>query len=169
MAQIANISNSVFDMLLPTFGNEGTNMPIWNEGQRMFISEEYESAAGNRYYKGLRFCEKLAIVETVGLYHTWTYIDSIEVYAFEGRNKKLISKRIFDKQFYNKDFIQEQTRQMVADYLRGQSKMMGVFVSKENIDREAEKLVNKSYTSLLSEEFGTRLTDMMKMLCPPNN
>ena len=75
MAQIANISNSLFDSILPTFGNTGNNLPVWNEGQKMFISSEYESAAGNRYYKGIRFCEQLAIVETVGLYHTWTYID----------------------------------------------------------------------------------------------
>ena len=100
MAQITNITNSLFDSILPAFGNKGNNLPVWNEGQKMFISSEYESAAGNRYYKGLRFCEQLAIVEQVGLYHTWTYIDGIEIYAFDGNKPRLIGKRQFDKQLH---------------------------------------------------------------------
>ena len=45
----------------------------------MFLCEEYESASGNRYYKGVRFCDRIVVVEKVGLYHNWTYIDGIEV------------------------------------------------------------------------------------------
>jgi len=168
MATIQNISNSLFDSMLPTFGNTGNGLPVWNEGQKMFISSEYESAAGNRYYKGLRFCEKLAIVETVGLYHTWSYINSIEVYVFEGKQTKLVSKRQFDKQFYDANFIKEQTKQMVKDYLHGQTKIQNAVVPMSRLEEESNSVVEKSYTSFLSEEFGNKMQDMVPLLCAAN-
>ena len=58
----------------------------------MFFCEEYESGNGHRYYKGVRFCDRIVIVEKVGLYHTWTYIDGIEVYA----KSRLISDAYLD-------------------------------------------------------------------------
>ena len=79
------INKDLFDKILPTFGNPRVHVPIWDEGQKMFLCEEYDSGNGHRYYKGVRFCDRIVIVEKVGLYHTWTYIDGIEVYAFNGK------------------------------------------------------------------------------------
>ena len=168
MAQIANITNSLFDSMLPTFGTVGNNLPVWNEGQKMFISSEYESKAGHRYYKGLRFCEQLAVVEQIGLYHTWTYIDGIEIYAFDGKKPKLIGKRQFEKVFYNSDFIKEQTTQMVSDYLRGQIKMQNVNVPALRIEAKAKAVVERSYMSFLSDGFGHSMQDMLPLLCASN-
>ena len=93
MAQLANVTNNVFDSILPVVGNPRVKLPIWNEGDKMFLSSEYESASGHRYYQGLRFTDRVAVIETFGHYHTWKYIDSIDVYAFDGNNKVLIGTR----------------------------------------------------------------------------
>lgn len=71
------INKDLFDKILPTFGNPRVHVPIWDEGQKMFLCEEYDSGNGHRYYKGVRFCDRIVIVEKVGLYHTWTYIDGV--------------------------------------------------------------------------------------------
>lgn len=168
MAQIANISNSLIEGLLPAFGTHGNNLPVWNEGQKMFISSEYESASGNRYYKGLRFCERLAVVETVGLYHTWTYIDGLEIYVFDGRKPKLVGKRQYTQTFYNADFIKNQTIQMVSDYILGQMKLQNVNVPALRISEEAKAVVERSYTSLLSDDFGLKMQEMIHLLCASN-
>lgn len=168
MAQIANISNSLFEGILPVFGTHGNNLPVWNEGQKMFISSEYESASGNRYYKGLRFCEQLVVVETVGLYHTWTYIDGLEIYVFDGRKPKLVGKRQYAKTFYNADFIKDQTIQMVSDYIQGQIKLQNVNVPARRISEEAKIVVERSYTSFLSDDFGLKMQDMIPLLCASN-
>ena len=84
------ISKNLFDSILPTFGSPRVHVPAWDNGQKMFICDEYESASGNRYYRGIRFCDRVVIVEKVGLYHNWTYIDGIELYAFNGKRVELI-------------------------------------------------------------------------------
>lgn len=63
MANISINTTSFIDGILPVYGNPRCNIPVWNEGEKMFISDEYQSAKGNWYYKGLRFSDRLAIVE----------------------------------------------------------------------------------------------------------
>lgn len=164
MAQIANISNSLFDQMLPAFGTPGNNLPVWNEGQKMFISSEYESSAGNRYYKGLRFCEQLAIVETWGTYHTWTYINSVEIYTFDGNKPKLVGKKTFDKVFYNTDFIKAQTEQMVQEYMKGQLKIQNVNLPAVRIAEQAKSIVDRSYKSFLDADYTPRVQMMLPVL-----
>jgi hypothetical protein len=164
MAQIANISNSMFDQILPTFGTPSINLPVWNEGQKMFISSEYESSNGNRYYKGLRFCDQLAIVETWGTYHTWTYINSVEIYTFDGNKPKLAGKRTFDKQFYDLDFIKAQTEVMVQEFIQGQLKIQNVNMPMVRIEDKAKVLVDKSYKSFLDEDYNPRVQIMLPVL-----
>ena len=69
------INKSLFDSILPTYGTPRVNIPTWDDSQKMFICSQYESANGHRYYLGIRFCDRIVIVEKVGLYHSWTYID----------------------------------------------------------------------------------------------
>lgn len=168
MAQIANVSNSLFDSMLPTYGNPRNNLPVWDDSQKMFISSEYESASGNRYYKGLRFCDQLVIVETVGLYHTWAYIDGVEIYTFDGQKLKLIGKRQYNKVFYDSSFIKAETEDMVGDYLRAQIKLQNKTVSSVKIEEEAKKVVAKSYVSFLSDDFDTRMQPLLPLLCASN-
>ena len=95
------INKSLFDSILPTFGTPRVHIPVWDDSQKMFICDEYESCNGHRYYCGIRFCDRVVILEKVGLYHSWTYIDSIELYAFNGQKMELIQKREYDKVFRN--------------------------------------------------------------------
>ena len=103
------INKDLFDSILPTFGNPRVHVPVWDEGQKMFLCEEYESANGHRYYKGVRFCDRIVVVEKVGLYHSWTYIDGIEIYAFNGNafnpDRRKNTKRNFVKKRLFVNFI----------------------------------------------------------------
>lgn len=169
MATISTISNTVFDSILPICGQPANGVPVWNEGQKMFIAEEYESAAGNRYYKGIRFCENLAIVETVGNYHTWTYIDGVEIYAFDGKERRLVGKRQYDKRFYDPCFIKTETKQMIEEFILSQTKLTGMNPDKMQVKDYAESLVERSYVSLLEDDYLPRIQQMLPIMLPQLN
>lgn len=113
------INKDLFDSILPTFGNPRVHVPVWDEGQKMFLCEEYESANGHRYYKGVRFCDRIVVVEKVGLYHSWTYIDGIEIYAFNGKRLELVQKKDYEKVYRNEEFIRKELETMVRNYIEG--------------------------------------------------
>ena len=164
MARLANVTNNVFDSILPTIGNSRVKLPIWNEGDKMFLSSEYESASGHRYYQGLRFTDRVAVVETFGHYHTWKYIDCIDVYAFDGNNKVLIGTRKFDKTFYDQELIKKETEKILQEYFKGQMKLQHISVSEEQVKMEAKRHIEASYTSFLSDNYNPRLQGLLPLL-----
>lgn len=162
MATLQNaISRNLIDNILPTFGNPRVKTHTWDNSQKMFICNEYESANGNRYYCGVRFSDRIAIVEKVGLYHTWTYIDGIELYAFNGKKVELIQKRDYDKVFRKEEFVRAESEGMVKDYLLGIVKTQRTFVPAEELARQAKELVASCYKSFLDADFNTRLTQIL--------
>lgn len=167
MAKIEGIKHSFMDDILPKYGQPARRTPVWNEGQKMYICDEYESAAGHRYYKGIRFCENLVIVETLGNYYSFTYIDGIEIYAFDGRERCLIGKCKYDKVFYDQDFIKSETKKMVEQYILGQMKLGGnADIDDTRVKEEADALVERCYTSLLDENYLPRIKQMLPELLP---
>ena len=158
------INKSLFDSILPAYGNLRVHIPIWDNGQKMFICDEYESGNGHRYYRGIRFCDRIVILEKVGLYHSWTYIDSIELYAFNGQKMELIQKRNYDKVFRNEEFIRQESEQMVKDYLTGVMKAQRICMPAEEIAAQAIGLINGCYKSFLDSDYNIRLTQILPKL-----
>lgn len=165
MASFDNaIANNVFDSMLPPFGGHSNLGPVWDDGQKMFIFDDHTSASGNHYYRGVRFCDRLAIVEKVGLYHTWTYIDSIEVYVFEGNKVRLVQKRDYTKQFRDNDFVRAESEQMVRSYLSGMVKMQGARVQEAQVEAHAKQLVSDCYKSFLDDNYNERLLEVVSVV-----
>lgn len=158
------INKDLFDKILPTFGNPRVHVPVWDEGQKMFLCEEYESGNGHRYYKGVRFCDRIVIVEKVGLYHTWTYIDGIEVYAFNGKRLELVQKRDYDKTFRNEEFIRQESETMVRNYFEGVLKAQRSSMPQEQLEAQAKGIIEGCYKSFLDSDFNTRLTQILPQI-----
>ena len=158
------INKNLFDSILPSFGNPRVHIPVWDDSQKMFICDEYESGNGHRYYRGIRFCDRIVVLEKVGLYHNWTYIDGIELYAFNGQKMELIQKRDYDKVFRNDDFIRSESELMVREYLTGVMKMQRISASAEQIAVQAQELISGCYKSFLDPDFNTRLTQILPKL-----
>lgn len=166
MANISGITNNPLDSILPTYGNPRTKSPIWNESQHMFITEQYTSAAGNTYYLGVRFSERFVTILHIGLYHNWTYINEVEVYAFDNNDRVLVGKSKID-QFYNEDLVRTTTEKLLQDYIEGQMKLNGREFNQNELRKQVKKLVDQSYFSLTeSTNLSKRLEAVKPLLLP---
>lgn len=161
MANISINAKSFIDGILPVYGNPRCNLPVWNEEEKMFISDEYQSGKGNWYYKGLRFSDRLAIVEKVGLFHNWKYIDEIEVYTFNQKSRTLIGSHKFEKTFYDRDLIQDKVKEMVSDYIASQMKLQDLPVRRDSIANDVNTIVGDTYVSLLSDDYNINLQRLL--------
>ncbi len=146
------INKNLIESILPTYGNPRAKIQIWDEGQKMFICDEYESASGHRYYKGVRFSNQVMIVEKVGLYHNWTYLDSLELYAYDETSTKLIQKKDFYKEFRSEEFVRVTSEQMVRDYISGLLKIKQSQVDPEYIQQQSKAIIDGCFVSFLNSE-----------------
>ncbi len=158
------LTKDLFDSVLPTYGTPRQRVPIWDEGQKMFLLGSYESGQGNYYYEGIRFCNKIVIKEKVGLFHTWTYIDSLELYAFNGPNLELIQKKDYEKTFRSEEFIRQESEKMICDFLSGYLKLRNISVEEKTIRAEALAIVEGSFKSFLDPDFNKHLTRILPQL-----
>lgn len=164
MATILNekITESFFDSVLPRYGELRANIPVWDNGQKMFICDEYESQAGHRYYSGVRFCDRVVVRERVGLYHNFTYLDGIELYAFNGTNLQLVQKRQYDKVYRSDALVRSESESMMRDYLAGASSLSGSSATPQQLEAEAQNLIAGCYTCPTHNE---RLRGILPQLC----
>ncbi len=143
-------SNSFIDRILPQFGNPRENIPVYSDSQKMFVSSHYTSAAGNMYFKGLRFTDRIVMVEKVGLYKNFSYIDSVEVYAFDGEEKVLIGKVDYDKVFYNTERIKEDTKAIIKSYLKNSAEVAGAILDESVATQHTLELMAAMYENPLN-------------------
>lgn len=156
-------SSNPLENLLPKYGDPRANTPIWNESQQMFITEQYTSAQGNTYYLGVRFSDRFVTILHVGLYHSWTYINDVDVYAFDGTERVLIGKTKLD-QFYDEGLIRTTVENMIRDYLSSQLKLNGTAMTDASLDTQVKELVQGSYRSMNDESDIVKKLDAVKPL-----
>lgn len=142
-------TNSFLDKVLPKFGNTRENIPVYSDSQKMFLSSHYTSAAGNMYFKGLRFTDRLVMVEKVGLYKNFSYIDSIEIYAFDGEDKILIGKVDYDKVFYSVERIKEDAAIIIRGYLKNSAQVAGTMLDESIAAQQTACLLDAMYDNPL--------------------
>ena len=147
------MSNNLMEQLLPAYGQPRKRMPIWDEGQRMFLFDQHESTAGHLYYKGVRFGENVAIVEYVSQYYNCTYLNSLELYAYSGNRVELVQKRIYEKTFRNEAFIRSEAEGMVKDYLRGMAKIQKCVIPEEYLETNVRNMVENCSKSFLDRDY----------------
>lgn len=111
------MAGSLLDSLLPVYGNPREDIPVWDAEQKMYICDEYTSANGNRYYKGVRLSDNIAVLERIGQWHNWTYLSGIELYVLEQGQPRLVQKREYSKTFRKGDFVRSESQAMLEAYL----------------------------------------------------
>ena len=87
------MTGSLLDSLLPVYGNPREDIPVWDAEQKMYICDEYTSANGNRYYRGVRLSDNIAVLERIGQWHNWTYLSGLELYVLKEGKPRLVQKR----------------------------------------------------------------------------
>ena len=102
-----------------------------------------------------------SLLKRWGLYHNWTYIDGIELYAFNGKRVELIQKRDYDKVHRNEAFVRMESEAMVKDFLAGILKAQRTSVPADQLESQAKELIDGCYKSFLDSDFNTRLTQIL--------
>ena len=146
----SSLTSNVMTDLFPTIGisASSSNVPMWMPSMKIFKVSEYTSAAGHRYLKGLRFSNNLAVAFSFSFWNTWTYLNEIEVYRFNGNSIELADRRKCDKQFYEEDFLKNEVKEMVRGIVESSLRMNGQDSNVMALESQIEELVEGTYRPL---------------------
>lgn len=108
----------------------------FNPEKNVYLTLGYTSAAGNTYFKAVRFSDRLAVHYDVGEGYCHTFLNGITLFAWNGQKAEVIGKRSWggcDWCRFSEHFAKEQTIDMLKDYLEGQAKAIGQSVNEQQL------------------------------------
>lgn len=121
---------------------------MWMPSMQVFKISEYVSDAGHRYLKGLRFSNNLAVAFSFSFWNTWTYLNEIEVYRFNGSSLELVDRRKCEKKFYEADFLKGEVKDMVRGIVESSLLMNGQARDVTALESQINDLVEGTYRPL---------------------
>lgn len=118
----------------------------YNPEKNVYITHGYISAAGNTYFKAVRFSDRLAVHYDIGEGYKYTFLNGITLFAWDGNQAVIIGKKMWggcgNWVCFSERFAMEQTVQMLKNYLEGQAKAIGQYVSEQQLLSFSRQMVN---------------------------
>lgn len=122
----------------------------YNPEKNVYLTLGYTSAAGNTYFKTVRFSDRLAVHYDIGEGYAYTFLNGITLFAWDGNQAVIIGKKMWggcgNWVCFNERFAMEQTVQMLKSYLGGQAKAIGQCVSEQQLLSFSRQMVNDVQT-----------------------
>lgn len=125
----------------------------YNAVKNVYLTQGWTSAAGNFYYRAIRVSNRLIIFFNIGEGYCHTFINGITLYAWDGQRARMIAQKNWggcDWRCFNEQFAREESVHMLADYLKGQAKMLGQSVSEEQLLSFSRQMVAETQQKRIS-------------------
>ncbi|NPD82641.1 hypothetical protein HPS57_11760 [Prevotella sp. PINT] len=131
----------------------GANV-IYNAAKNIFLAGAYTSAAGNTYYKAIRFSDRLVVYYDIGEGYCHNFLNGIHLYAWDGQRAKLIAKKSWggccNYRYFNEQTAKEESILMLKAFLEGQAKLAGYSVSCQQLLDFSRSMINDTQRKLLA-------------------
>ena len=118
----------------------------YNPEKNVYLTLGYTSAAGNTYFKAVRFSDRLAVHYDIGEGYAYTFLNGITLFAWDGSKAVIIGKKMWggcgNWVCFSERFAMEQTILMLKNYLEGQAKAIGQSVSDQQLLAFSRQMVD---------------------------
>ena len=118
---------------LPALSGESLT---YNAAKNVYLTLGYTSAAGNMYYKAIRFSEKLAVFYHIGQGYARTFLNGITLFCWDGTKAKVIGQKFWggceNWRDFSEYFAKEQSALMLKDFLLSQAKLQGTRLNEQD-------------------------------------
>ena len=135
---------------LPALSGESLT---YNAAKNVFLTTGYTSLAGNMYYRAIRLSDRLAVYYDLGQGYAYTFLNGIKLFCWDGNQAKLIAQKYWggcDYRVFNEQFAKEQSILMLKDYLAGQLKTQGAYVSDQEMLAFSRGMIEETQRKLIA-------------------
>lgn len=119
----------------------------YNAEKNVYLTLGYTSAAGNTYFKAVRLSNRLAVYYDIGQGYAHTFLNGITLFCWDGQRAKVIGRRTYGGSnwvVFSEQFAQNESVEMLQEYLEGESKLLGRQVSSQQLASFARQMVEET-------------------------
>jgi hypothetical protein len=124
------------------------NMELtYNAAKNVFLTHGYTSLAGNTYYQGIRFSDRIIITQQIGEGYFYTFLNGIRIFGFNGKEATLIAEKSYYCCVYNENFLKSESENLIREYLKSQAELMGGTINSDQLNDFTKELVESTMTN----------------------
>ena len=120
----------------------------YNVERNVYLTLGYTSAAGNTYYRAIRFSNRLAVYYEIGEGYLHTFLNGIKLFCWDGQKAKIVAQRSWEGcdnwRPFSEQFAREQSILMLEEYLAGQAKAMGAQVNEQQLRLFSRQMIEET-------------------------
>ncbi len=119
----------------------------FNPEKNVYLTLGYTSAAGNTYYKAIRFSNRLAIYYDLGQGYLYTFLNGITLFSWDGQKANIIARKYWDSsnwRIFSEYSAKQESIQMLKEYLQAQAKAMGQNISDNQLLEFSREMVEET-------------------------
>ena len=135
---------------LPALSGESLT---YNAAKNVFLTMGFTSPVGNVYYKAVRLSNRLMVYYELGQGYAYTFLNGIKLFCWDGQRGYLIAQKSWggsDWRAFNEQFAKEQSILMLKNYLAGQLKAQGAYVSDQEMLAFARSMIEETQRKQLA-------------------
>lgn len=107
----------------------------------MQINTPNTSLAGNTYFDGIRFSDKILIEMAIGIGYAYTFLNILRIYKFNNGKLELLVSFQFHNQIFSDEFVKTKATESLIDLLSKDAIAKGIQVEEEWLRKFVENLV----------------------------
>lgn len=120
----------------------------YNAEKNVFLTNGWTSASGNTYFRAIRGTKGLAVFFDLGQGWCHTFLNGISLYGFDGETPRLIAKRQWggcNWRVFGENSAKSTCIEMLSEFFRSEAKKLGQYVSIEDANEYATKLIEMTH------------------------
>lgn len=121
----------------------------FNAGKNIFLTQGYTSMAGNTYYQGVRFSDRIIITQQLGQGYFYTFLNGIRIFGFNGKEATLIAEKSYHCCVYSDYNVKSESEKLIKEFLKSQAEISGSIVQENQLETFAQNLVEDTMKNQL--------------------
>jgi len=121
----------------------------FNAGKNIFLTQGYTSMAGNTYYQGVRFSDRIIITQQLGQGYFYAFLNGIRIFGFNGKEATLIAEKSFNCCVYSDYNVKSESEKLIKEFLKSQAEISGSIVQENQLETFAQNLVEDTMKNQL--------------------
>ncbi len=116
----------------------------YNASKNILLTQGYTSQAGNTYFEGVRFSERIIITQQLGQGYCYLFLNGLKIYGYNGTEMTVIGEKFYHCCCYNEEFIKQESEKMITEFLRGQAALSNSSMDDRTLETFSKSLVSET-------------------------
>lgn len=137
---------SKLSTILPSIANGNAT---YNDIAKMFLTQGWQSMAGNVYQEGMRLSDKIVVKYNIGHGYCHTFLNGVNIYGFDGTQMRLlVSDNSYNCCYWSEGVVKGETVRLLEKFFEGYCRANGCYDENRQAIREiAAQFVDETIRS----------------------